>query len=337
MIHPVEAALCCHTDLIQLLVSVGASINRATRVSMSTYANQEILRTYLDWARYAIGWINRYISEQQDKMELETKKLDSITTALSTPWRTFVSRTIYLSDNGVLPGSELQKKKFVEDQVELEKTTRKCVALKGFFGDAERLLVSKGAKTYNILFADTEKRSTATSNVSIQIDHRDHIFWQQNSNSTKYFFLGQHDYSREAVPMYLNDRYDELFEVCWKGDDTTVRKLCLPDEGKENALRVSVAVAHPTNQWSQTSLYTSISTFFARMVNPHIADLTPLVAAIEGRHWSTVRLVFAICVAQYKPVDEKEVAFRLKDINLGESRCFKFSNCFNDYHVDRRG
>ncbi|KAF8826350.1 hypothetical protein HHX47_DHR5000307 [Lentinula edodes] len=318
VIHPVEAALCCHTDLIQLLVSVGASINRATRVSTSTYANQEILRTYLDWARYAIGWINRYISEQQDKMKLETKKLDSITTAPTTPWRTFVSRTIYLSDNGVLPGSELQKKKFVEDQVELEKTIRKCVALKGFFGDAERLLVSKGAKTYNILFADTEKRSTATSNVSIQIDHHDHILWQQNSSSTKYFFLGQHDYSREAVPMYLNDRYDELFEACWKGDDIAVRKLCLPDEGKENALKVSVAVAHPTNQWLQTSLYTSISTFFARMVNPNIADLTPLVAAIEGRHWSTVRLVFGICVAQYKPVDEKEVAFRLNNINLDE-------------------
>ncbi|KAJ3879583.1 ankyrin repeat protein [Lentinula edodes] len=299
VIHPVEAALCCHSDLIQLLVSVGASINRATRVSTSTYANQEILRTYLDWARYAIGWITRYISEQQDKMKLETKKLDSITTAPTTPWRTFVSRTIYLSDNGVLPGSELQKKKFVEDQVELEKTIRKCVALKGFFGDAERLLVSKGAKTYNILFADTEKRSTATSNVSIQIDHHDHILWQQNSSSTKYFFLGQHDYSREAVPMYLNDRYDELFEACWKGDDIAVRKLCLPDEGKENALKVSVAVAHPTNQWLQT-------------------NLTPLVAAIEGRHWSTVRLVFGICVAQYKPVDEKEVAFRLNNINLDE-------------------
>ncbi|KAJ4472019.1 ankyrin repeat protein [Lentinula aciculospora] len=297
VIHPVEAALWCHTDLIQLLIALGAPVNRAIRNSSHRFVDQKTLRTYLDWVRYAIAWLNKYISEEKEKMAQETKQLDTIASA-SLTWGAFVSRTIYLSDNGVLPGSEQQKKKFLNAQIESEKTVHKCLALKGFFGDVERLLVSKKAKTYNELFPDSDRPSTATATVSTQI-HKFGMLYHRTSNMLKYVFLGQHDYSQDRVSSHLNEKYDELFEACWKGDDDTVRKLCLPDVGKHNALRVSVAVAPPTIEWQET-------------------NLTPFVAAVEGRHWTTVRLVFSICVAQYKPAGETEVSFKLGNIILDE-------------------
>ncbi|KAJ3734551.1 ankyrin repeat-containing domain protein [Lentinula guzmanii] len=311
-IHPIEAALWYHTDLIQLLIALGASVNRATRSSLGIYVDQENLRTYLDWVRFAIAWMDSYISAEKEKMEREANFVASG----PTPWSTFVSRTIYLSDNGFLPGSEQQKKKLADTRTESEKNIRKCLALKGFFGDIDRLLALKGAKTYNELFTGSEKPSTATTTISTRINYGGQIsrinysgpisrinyfgqMYEQPSSTAKYVFLGQYEHSRDLVSSHLNTRYDELFEACWKGDDISVRRLCLPEEGKQNALRVSVTIAHPTNQWQQT-------------------NLTPFIAAIEGRHWTTVRLVFSICVAQYKPVEEKDVVFKLGNINFDE-------------------
>ncbi|KAJ3987613.1 ankyrin repeat protein [Lentinula detonsa] len=293
-IHPIEAALWYHTDLVQLLIALGASVNRATRNSSGIIVDQENLRTYLDWVRFAIAWMDSYISAQKEKMEREANFVASA----PTPWSTFVSKTIYLYDNGFLPGSEQQKKKLADTRTESEKTIRKCLALKGFFGDIDKLLASKGAKTYNELFTGSEKPSTATTTISTRINHFGQIY-EQPSSTAKYVFLGQYEHSRDVVSSHLNPKYDELFEACWKGDDISVRRLCLPEEGKQNALRVSVAIAHPTNQWQQT-------------------NLTPFIAAIEGRHWTTVRLVFSLCVAQYKSVEEKDVVFKLGNINFDE-------------------
>ncbi|KAF5361582.1 hypothetical protein D9757_011560 [Collybiopsis confluens] len=301
VIHPVEAGVYSHSDLIQLFIALGAPVNRAIRNSLSTYVSPETLRSYLDWVRFAISWMEKGITEQKEKMDTEVKTL-SFTDPDPSPWKAFIAKTVYIHESSCVPGSEEAQKKIEEVRVQAQKEIRKFAELKEFFKDVERLLVSKGAKTYNELFPNSEKPSTATAVVNAQVSvYNSH----QNSSSSRYAFMGQVMYSRyDPVPSHLNEKYDQLYEACWKGDNDSVGRLCLPEEAKQNALRVSVTAADPTNAWKQ----------YSRM--NVLLDVTPLAVAIQGRHWSTVRLVFCICVAQYKPAAEKEVAFKLGKIRL---------------------
>ncbi|KIK54450.1 hypothetical protein GYMLUDRAFT_63236 [Collybiopsis luxurians FD-317 M1] len=294
--HPVEVGISGHSDLFQLFIALGASVNRATKQSLGAYGRPEMRRTYLDWVRFAIAWLEKGIIEEKKNMEWDAKTLGSVSSA-SSPWKTFVAKGFFMWDHACVPGSEKAKEMINEKRTEVEKKIRSYNELKGFFGDAERLLVSKGAKTFTEVFPDSESTAVATQATFLSTQFITHAR-NATPNFSRYIFMGQHEYdSREPVPSHLNEKYEELFEACWKGDNDTVRKLCLPEETKQNALRVSVMVAHPTNQW--------VRQFF-----------TPLAAAIEGRHWSTVRLVFGICVAQYKPAAEKEVAFKIGNIRL---------------------
>lgn len=307
-IHPVEAGISRHTDLVQLFIALGALVNRPTRNSLGQYVNSETLRTYLDWVRFAIVWIQNVIGAEKSHLEKEIKKAEGIISAPTTPWKAFAAKTIFLPENNCLPDSEKYKEHIAKIQADSETNRPKYLQLKGFFEDVERLLMSKGAQTYNELFPESEKPSTAKAVVMGQFSYA------QPPNTTRFVFLGQH-FSSDTVPLHLSAKYDELFEACWRGDDDTVRRLCLPEEEKQNALRVSVAVAG-TNAWARTSMYV-FSIQFMVAHSAILLDLTPFVAAIENRQWTTARLVFCICVAQYKPADEKEVPFKLGKFTLG--------------------
>lgn len=310
-IHPVEAGISRHTDLVQLLIALGALVNRPTRNSLGQYVSSETLRTYLDWVRFAIAWMKNAIAKEKAQVEKESKKAEDIISA-PTPWKALVAKTILLLEGRYLRNSEKDKAHIAKIQAESETNQVKYLQLKGFFEDVERLLISKSAKSYNELFPQSYKPSTAQA-----VDNDMGPFtYAQPPNITQFVYLGQH-FSSDTVPLHLSAKYDELFEACWRGDDDTVRRLCLPQEENQNALRVSVAVVGPS-AWAQTSMYL----FSIQLLVAHSAmfsDLTPFVAAIENRQWTTARLVFCICVAQYKPADEKEVFFKLGKFTLGMS------------------
>jgi hypothetical protein len=51
-----------------------------------------------------------------------------------------------------------------------------------------------------------------------------------------------YSYSETPVPTHLKVLYDELYEACWTGDNTTIQELCLPEhisDGKE-PIQISV-------------------------------------------------------------------------------------------------
>jgi len=52
-------------------------------------------------------------------------------------------------------------------------------------------------------------------------------------------------FGMKSVPAHLKVLYDELYEACWDGDNTTIQELCLPKnirEGKE-PIQISVQTA----------------------------------------------------------------------------------------------
>ena len=63
---------------------------------------------------------------------------------------------------------------------------------------------------------------------------------------TGYMRLGK--YTTTPVPIHLKVFYDELYDACWKGDNASIRELCLPKqvaEGKE-PIQIQVVVQIPT-------------------------------------------------------------------------------------------
>ena len=44
------------------------------------------------------------------------------------------------------------------------------------------------------------------------------------------------------APVHLKVLYDELYEACWKGDNATIRELCLPKRVAEGKQPIQIAV-----------------------------------------------------------------------------------------------
>ena len=48
------------------------------------------------------------------------------------------------------------------------------------------------------------------------------------------------------VPLYLKVFYDELYEACWKGDNASIRELCLPKQVTEGKEPIQIVVQTTT-------------------------------------------------------------------------------------------
>jgi hypothetical protein len=59
-------------------------------------------------------------------------------------------------------------------------------------------------------------------------------------------------YIATDVPVHLKVFYDELYEACWKGDNATIRELCLPKQVAEGKEPIQIAVVQTTSRKSAT-------------------------------------------------------------------------------------
>ncbi|KAK7469254.1 hypothetical protein VKT23_003740 [Stygiomarasmius scandens] len=293
-VTPAEVTIASHTELVQLVVSLGAVVNRATKSSLGRYVSPDTRRSILDWVQFGIAVLNKQIQDQKEKEEKEKTDTQQNSANLS-GWKAFVAR---IRDDNVVNEKE-REARLAEQRKRDEQEQRKRMCLKSFFSDVERLLVSKGAKTYNEIYADSENKSTA-SLLNINVYGYQSYGYTEPSARSPYRLLSKY-YSRDAVHTHLNGKYDELFEAAFSGNNETVQRLCLPPAEvtpDASPLQITVEVAHPLNDYQSTGL-------------------TPLVAALEGRQWDTARLIFSISVAQYQP-EETEAKFKISDISLDE-------------------
>ncbi|KAH9007478.1 hypothetical protein EDB84DRAFT_1572846, partial [Lactarius hengduanensis] len=87
------------------------------------------------------------------------------------------------------------------------------------------------------------------------------------------------------VPVRLKVIYDGLYEACWKGDNASIRELCLPQQVAEGEEPIQIVVQTTAPSDSLSSL----------------TGWTPFLVALHRRHWDTARLVLAIAIAQCQP------------------------------------
>ncbi|KZV73630.1 ankyrin [Peniophora sp. CONT] len=91
----------------------------------------------------------------------------------------------------------------------------------------------------------------------------------------------------EAVPSHLRARYDTLYEAIWTGDNKGIQQLCVTDE-EPIQIAVMATNAHPHGD-----------------IWPGRQGYTPLMVAIERKHWDTAKLILSIAAAQHKKPDEE--------------------------------
>ncbi|KAK0492741.1 ankyrin repeat protein [Armillaria luteobubalina] len=174
---------------------------------------------------------------------------------------------------------------------------------KCYLADTESFLSSKGAKTWNEIFPDKP-----ITNKDFDSDSVD-----SSVDKERYCQVSGISYRRDYIPAGLNASYDDLYEACFTGDNDKIQQLCLPHEGSEitnTLLSMSVYAVNPESKWSATGY-------------------TPLFAALMGRHWDTVQLVYSIIGAQYQP-KEKTKKFRTKGIVIEDDD----SDIDSDYSDD---
>ncbi|KAF5369314.1 hypothetical protein D9758_002726 [Tetrapyrgos nigripes] len=283
-VTPVEVALATHTELVQLVVSLGGTINRGTLSSLGRYVSPQNRRSLLDWCQYGIAVINKQLREEEEKLKekdedhLEDTSLLGWKAAAAKMQRAWTHET-RIQDEKATRSAEKAGRRPTEETACSKRILRRCREVAGLQGEHKSTasLIEVNASGYPSM------STTSTSTIK-----------------TKYYQLSS-NYSRSAVHMHLNDKYDELYEAAYTGNNEVVQRLCLPTEGmatESPPLQITVQLAHPTNEYVNTGI-------------------TPLAAAIEGRRWKTAQLIFSIAAAQYKPEDNGE-KFKINDISFDD-------------------
>ncbi|TFK67259.1 ankyrin [Pluteus cervinus] len=298
-VQPLEAAFATQSDVVSLLLALGASVNIGIKEAHSGEGSR---RTYLDWANFYIASVTSAIDNMKKTLDedLETEggktpkdeQVDEGETLL--PWEVY---------------REKQMKKILATTTQghsknpyILENHRKNIQAKQWYTEVKKVLSLQDAKSWDDVFPD--QKSTAR-NIPAAVDTRRQKRLRNRGpgGTSGYVYMSSYGYSHNGPSSVEGPAYDELFEACFNGDNEKVQKLCLPESGDGQqplkALRVTVEVAHPENQYMKTGI-------------------TPLTAAIANKKWATAKLIMAIAMAQYKKRDEEET-FKLSDYTENDS------------------
>ncbi|KAJ6615451.1 hypothetical protein B0H10DRAFT_2164836 [Mycena sp. CBHHK59/15] len=287
--HPVETAMASHDDVVRLLADLGAEINIGVKRALTSSSRPDDRRTLVEWAAYAVQQIDKQISG------LEVKVDDPPSVSLL-GWKGYLAehfRSLKERNRDVLAKAgptwqDQRREKFRE--------------IREYFVDTEKFLLERGAKPWSEVYPDNvSTASDPALNQFGRVGGRRLGGGGDDGYKANYNRMTS-SYNHEAVPEFLDARYDELFEACFSGENDKIQELCLPAAVKKNAtpLQIIVQAADPDAlRYGRTGV-------------------TPLTAAIAGRHWDTARLVMTIAAAQYKPA-AKDGKFSTTDISLDDS------------------
>ncbi|KAH9895597.1 ankyrin [Cubamyces lactineus] len=272
IMHPVEVALAQVDDVAGLLVNIGAEYNIGNRDS--NWDGSETHMTILDYVRGVIPAL------REDATTLLSRADDEHDV---TAYRKIAALPGWKGARGqyMLKLAEM-KAGYKSSQDEYAERSRKLLQVVEYFRAAEELLVSKGAKTWQELYPDSEGGKPSRSY------YRSAMYSLGYRRSPHSYFKMSGTFGNEEVPAHLVSLYDELFDACYSGNKGKIEELCLPKDGK----------AKSDNKLLQ----------IACRFGSH-GGLTPLALALYNRHWDAARLILAIAVAQYKAPDDKPTKF----------------------------
>ncbi|KAJ7492098.1 ankyrin repeat protein [Mycena latifolia] len=304
--YPVETALALQDGAARLLISLGADVSFTVGPRDLSFGMPAAPKTWQlsEWIEAAVEWLSRNIIEDRPAAPAEANEQGQAEAEAppSGGWSAYLAallatrhhhNTWWQSSD---PNSEWWR----------EQEKRRAGELKEYLTSVNRMLPIRAQAE--------EKKPSSSSNAAFESDRGFPFNARDLSDgqleSTRYYRLvasrsvyevfRTSDYS----PGHLNALYDELFEACFAGANEKIQQMFIPGAATASATEtslfyVSVQLANPQYSYDRTGV-------------------TPLVAAIAGRHWDTARLIMTIAGLQYKAV-EKPARFSTFDIRLDAS------------------
>ncbi|KAJ8080919.1 hypothetical protein PM082_017754 [Marasmius tenuissimus] len=284
----VENALSIHSDLVQLLVSLGAAVDVATTKARQRHVWKQDAMSLLDWVQFCITKVDEARVPELGKKQVNSKDEEKRSKVDS--WKSYCASYLHMFNHYIeeSPKQPEEEKKIRKD----EETRTVSTQVKAYLTDMARLLVSRKAKSYDDLYPDDADKPEQCRARPLRAPASESL--DTSASGIKYRTIGAQEYGRgKPVPLTQVGQYKELFEACWKGDNATIQRLCLPPEGsntEQSPIQITAEVGRPEEYLGETGL-------------------TTLSVAVAQRHWETARLIFTISAAQFKP-DEKEKQFK---------------------------
>ncbi|KAF8959387.1 hypothetical protein BDZ97DRAFT_1705185 [Flammula alnicola] len=325
--QPLEVSMRQGDDIAKLLIALGATTDFGLKRVLNPYSNVTERRTLKDWVDFAVLQLADKIAWKKAEanvaasMDTATgaKSEDEAKPAVKSGWQTFYEQyydTLTVSEADAAKTAEEAKEKATQQRKE---ELQRLADLKAFLVEIQTTLTAHNAKTWKEVYPSVESEAVATTKSE---DHKKMILQPSKvkvEEQYSYVYLTK-SYQRQNVPQHLTERYDELYEACYAGDNDKIQRLCLPIEG-QSAI-VALGVPLPLN-------------ISVRMVDRSMSlydqnGYTPLFAAISGRRWSTAKLILAIATAQYEPEDDSDqIEFKV-DVDMDDDDGSDNDSCASD-------
>ncbi|KAF9475283.1 ankyrin [Pholiota conissans] len=313
--QPMEVAVNAGDDVAKLLIALGATIDFGLRRSMHQYSSATERRSLKDWVEYAMSKLSKEITEKteevkvsQKKAEEASRKAEKMDTSESpkSGWKEYLEAHLAALASPKDISQDYTARVNMIERHRKEEELDRLIDVKNFLADLQGDLIEKKAKSWQDIYPAIETQATMAL-PSINTPFYTNTT-KDSEAGTSYVYLAKTSYNRSYVPEHLTEKYDELYEACFAGDNEKIQALCLPIEGQET--NFSQGVPSP--------LKISVRLIDASISKYNGNGYTPLYAAISGRRWSTAKLILAIATAQYSTDDEEQISFKLDDVKLDE-------------------
>jgi hypothetical protein len=238
--QPLEIAVNAGDDIAKLLVALGVTIDFGLKRSLWPYASPSDRRSLKDWVDFSVAHLAADISQKTGEARLAQQEEEAVKIAEDTvmasaakpEWKAFLQQyTTRWASNTT--SADLAQSYKISEIRRKEQELERLKDVREFLADLQGSLVEKNAKAWKDIYPAVETQAW------LQPIPRDPVPRTQPTKSkpeTTYVYLTKAAYNRVNVPGHLVERYDELYEACFAGDNAKIQALCLPIAGQDPVL-----------------------------------------------------------------------------------------------------
>ncbi|KAH9170812.1 hypothetical protein EDB89DRAFT_2071544 [Lactarius sanguifluus] len=264
---PIEAALNNCDEVISLLATLGADVDIPIKSSSNAPSARRV--SLLQWTSKAISFLrSRAAPEPIQAPDLP----DSPAGDAWSQYRAYLAAVLAHSKTENAPSAFSRGPHRMPRSITRTLRGDGLTARMNYFASAKSILRAHSA-TIPEESSTSEKPLTGLVGTQTPVTPQESGYIRHGKDKTT------------PIPAHLKVFYDELYEACWKGDNASIRELCLPKR---------VGYPNPSSSWM---------TPFSFQLWHHRNGWTPFLVSLHRRHWDTARLVLAIAMAQYQPPD----------------------------------
>lgn len=250
---PIETALANCDESVRLLIALGADLNLPTRESLRWGDNRDNQYTPLDYARMVSDKIKEIKSSEPDHSSSAKVSDGTFPMILSRTSRMFANMipgtVATVPKNESEPAWKTACSEIIDKYEEFHKgnTTTSHYRqepfldeIKAYYDEAAELLVASQAKAGAQIW---KSDIPGESRIKTMRNRLQNYYWPTPNSYSGFAPPFQFFRHRLGNRIELNALYEELYEACWNGDNTKIRKLCLPQLGcksQETPLQISV-------------------------------------------------------------------------------------------------